>query len=245
MSCFGGHEEQIYLIEILIDKLTLTPDKIKDIGQNHIVIKIKLLDFPVFEIMREDSSTTKVGPHDQDNSIRFTVGKCYIFIKRPQDLVRELRSTKAKIGVFCVGDTYPVAETELILPGCLCDQIAMLKNDPKNLPKPFTVKGGYHLLDPGENPSGMLHMELSVVCLGRLFMPAHQLHAKSFVSGEEDKDREICMKRFVPSEFLGDSTLQDTLPQTEITLTPETGKPAKAKKKKKIKGDKKKKKEKK
>lgn len=227
MSCFGGHDEQIYLIEILIDKLTLTPSKIKDVGGHPIVIKIKLLDFPVFEFTRDDSDVSK-----RDQDVRFMIGKCCLFVKRPPDLVQGLRSSSLKIGVFRTGDTYPTAETEFTLPGCLCDQIAMIGNDPENQPKPFTVKGGIHLIDPGENPSGTLYMELIIACLGRIFKTHYELHPKSLVSGEQDKEREICVKRFVSPELLDEKIPKETVLQ-EIIPKPKKKKLPKDKKKKK------------
>lgn len=238
MSCFGGRDEQIYLIEILIDRLTLTPGKIKDIAGHPIVIKIKLLDLPVLEITRDQTDASK-AESPQDGSVRFATGKCCLLVKQPRDLVRDLRSTSMRAGVFRAGDTYPTAETELTLPGCLCDQIAMIGNDPDNQPRPFTVKGGFHLLDPGENPSGTLHMELTIACLGRLFATRHELHPKSpDVAEGEDKERELYVKRYVPPEFLPQKE-----PPPEIAVTPKKekvkktkrgkGKAAKKKKKKK------------
>lgn len=229
MSCFGGHDEQIYLIEILIDKLTLTPGKIKDIGGHPIVIKIKLLDFPVFELARDDSDASK-----RNQDVRFMVGKCCLFVKKPRDLVQGLRTSSLKIGVFRANDTYPTAETELTLPGCLCDQIAMIDNDPENQPKPFVMKGGIHLVDPGENPSGTLYMELIVACLGRIFRTHYELHPKSHASGEQDREREICVKRFVSPELL-----EEKIPK-EITPKPPAVKEKKPKDKKKTKDKKKK-----
>ncbi|XP_072747103.1 uncharacterized protein [Anoplolepis gracilipes] len=223
MSCFGGYNEQIYLIEILIDKLTLTPVKIKDIGGHPIVIKIIFLDLPMFEFTHDDSQSDAWKRGQED--VRFMTGKCCLFIKRPRDLVQELRSTKVRIGVFRKGDTYPTAETDLTLPGCLCDQIAMIDNDPSNQPKPFRVKGGFHLLDPGEDPSGTLYMELVIVCLGRASKTHCELLPKSLVSGEQDKEREIYVKRFVPPEFL-------EIPE-KVEVTPKDVKPPKVKKEKK------------
>lgn len=225
MSCFGGHEEQIYLIEILIDKLTLTPSKVKDIGEYPIVIKIKFLDLPVFVIMRDNSDASK-----RDQDIRFMIGKCQMCVKRPRELVQGLRSTNLKVGVFRADDTYPTAETELTLSGCLCDQIAMISNDPDHQPKPFTVKGGFHLLDPGENPSGTLHMELTIACLGRTFATQYELHPKSLASGEQDKEREIYVKRFVSPELL---EIPEVKKEKEITPPKIAKKPLKEKKKKK------------
>ncbi|KYM82774.1 hypothetical protein ALC53_06779 [Atta colombica] len=233
MSCFGGHNEQIYLLEILIDKLILTPDKIKVIGEYPIVIKIKLLDFPVFEFTRDDWDASK-----RNQEMRFMVGKCCLFVKRPRDLVQELRSSRFKLGVFRANETYPTAEAELTLPGCLCDQISMLDNDSQNQPKPFIMKKGINLVDPGKEPSGTLHLEFIVVCLGRIFKTLYELRPKSSVSGEQDKEREIRVTRFIPPEFL-DKT-KDVILQE---ITPEVKKPkAKKPKAKKPKKDKKKKK---
>ncbi|KAL6432485.1 hypothetical protein ACFW04_006814 [Cataglyphis niger] len=226
MSCFGGYNEQMYLVEILIDKLTLTPVKIKDIGEHPIVIKIVFLDLPLFEFTR-DYDASKRGQED----MRFLIGKCCLFIKRPRDLVHELRSTKVRIGVFRGGDTYPTAEADLTMSGCLCDQIAMVDNEPGNQPKPFIMKGGFHLLDPGEQPSGTLNMELIIVCLGRISKTNYELLPKSFISGEQDKEREIYVKRFVPPEFL------EIPEKVEIKVE----KPPKIEKKKKEKKGKKKK----
>lgn len=231
MSCFGGRDEQIYLAEILIDKLTLTPLIIKDIGEHPIVIKIRFLDLPIFEFTHGDDAR-------RDQDVRFMTGRCCLFVRRPQDLVRELRSMNVKIGVFCKDDTYPVEETELTLPGCTCDQLAMIGNDPQHLPKPFTVKGGFHLLDPGKNPSGTVYMELAVVCLGRMHKTHYELHpidtVTSPVVNEEEKKRRICLQRFVPADLLEKARAEEV-----VHAVKEKPPEKKEKKRKKKKGKKK------
>ncbi|EFN84751.1 hypothetical protein EAI_05864, partial [Harpegnathos saltator] len=118
------------------------------------------------------TDASKAESPGDGGGVRFASGKSCLFVKQPRDLVRDLRSTSMRAGVFRAGDTYPTAETELSLPGCLCDQLAVIANEPANLPRPFTVKGGFHLLDPGDDPSGTLHMELTITCLGS-FSPTH------------------------------------------------------------------------
>lgn len=216
-SCFGGHDEQIYLIEVLIDTLTLTPEKVKEIGAHPIVIKVKLLDLPVFEITREGKDAApKPG---RDGAFRFAIGRCSLFVKRPRELVHGLRSTSLRAGVFRAGDTYPTGDTAVTVPGCLCDQIAMVDNDPANPPKPFAVKGGFHLLDPGQHPSGTLHMELTIACLGRVCAILHELRPKSLVPDEQSGERELCVRRYVPPEFIEDPR------EKELAPTPEAAKP--------------------
>ncbi|KAG7202674.1 hypothetical protein KM043_009848 [Ampulex compressa] len=209
MSCFGGRDEQIYIIEILVHKLQLTPGKIKDMGDYPVAVKIKFLDFPVFEITREDFYSVKPPPRDEDGTLHFMIGRSCLFIEQPKELVRELQSTAVKVGVFRVGDTYPTAETEIPLPGCLCDQIAMVANDADNLPKPFVLKGSFHLLDPGENPSGTLEIELRLTCFGRSIMSHYEMHQKFFVFRNGDKEREYCVKRALPFDYQTDESPED------------------------------------
>ncbi|KAI4473089.1 hypothetical protein M0802_016319 [Mischocyttarus mexicanus] len=198
MSCFGGQEKQIYLVQVLIDKLQLTENKMKDIGEQAVTIKVKLLDFPIFEITREDFESIKIPPVKEDGIIQFSIGRSCLFIRRPKELVEELRTTSVGIGVFCLGDTYPLAETTVRLSGCLCDQVAMSTNDPENMPKPFSVKGGFHLLDPGENPSGMLDMELKITCLGRFITTKYELRPSFFVFKKQGDTKEFCVEHNIP-----------------------------------------------
>lgn len=225
MSCFGGRDEQIYMIEILIQKLTLTRNKIKDIGEHSVSLKIKFLDFPVFEITREDFYSLKPPPPSEDGSIQFMIGRNCLFVKRPQDLVRELHSTMIKVGVFRSGDTYPIAETEITIPGCLCDQVAMALNDYANLPKPFTVKGSYNLLDPGENPSGTLELEMRLLCFGRSMMTHYEVHSKFFAFRNAGREREFCVRRLVPPSYRPDGPDMDVSQYPDRTTLDElTGK---------------------
>ncbi|KAK1132923.1 hypothetical protein K0M31_014291 [Melipona bicolor] len=201
MSCFGGRDNQIYMVEMLIHKLTLTQSKLKDIGEHPIAVKISFLDFPTFEITREDFYSVKPPPPTEDGTFYFMIGRSCLFIKEPKDLVRELQSRMTKVGVFRVGDTYPIAETEITLPGCLCDQVAMAQNDPENLPEPFKVKGSFNLLDPGENPSGSVEVEMRMSCFGRSIMIHYELHPKFFAFKKKDQEREFCVRRLVPPSY--------------------------------------------
>lgn len=198
------------MVEMLIHKLILTQCKIKDIGEYPIVVKVKFLDFPVFEIMREDFYSLKLPPPDPETgTLHFMIGRSCMFVMQPKELVRKLQSTELKVGVFRYGDTYPTAETEITLPGCMCDQVAMSQNDAANLPKPFVAKGSYNLLDPGDNPSGTLDMELRLVCFGRSIMTHYELNPTFFTFRNEDLEREYCVRRLVPPSYRPDGLDKD------------------------------------
>ncbi|KZC06528.1 PREDICTED: uncharacterized protein LOC107194600 [Dufourea novaeangliae] len=210
MSCFGGRDERLYMLSMLVHKLTLTKGKINDIGEFPVAIKIKFLHFPVFEITREDFYAYKPPPpEDEGCTLRFMIGRSCMFVMQPKELVHELQSTIVKVGVFRVGDTYPTAETEITLPGCLCDQVAMSQNDTENLPKPFVVKDKYNLIDPGDNPSGTLEMEMTLVCLGRSYMTHYEMHPQFFAFRNQDKEREFCVRRLVPPSYHPDGVEKD------------------------------------
>ncbi|KAL2730987.1 hypothetical protein V1478_005400 [Vespula squamosa] len=217
MSCFGGQEKQIYLVEVLVEKLQLTPNKVKDFGDQAVTIKVKLLDFPLFEMTREDFESLKKSPAiiEKNGIVRFSIGRSCLFIRKPKDLVEELRTASVAIGVFCIGDTYPLAKSIVKLSGCLCDQVAMSTNDPENMPKPFSVKGGFHLVDPGENPSGILDMELKITCFGRFITTKYELRPSFFVFKKEDEMREFCVERNIPPHIREDLLKEDyALPES-------------------------------
>lgn len=215
MSCFGGREEQLYLLELMVGRLILVPEKMREVGDSRLVIKIKFIDFPVFEISRADFDSARSSPPDaEDGSLDFSAGKSCLFTKQPRDLVQAMQSSPLRIGVFCFGDTYPLAESEVPLSGCLCDQVAMAMNDPENLPKPYTLKGGFHLADPGGNPSGTMSLDLRLTCFGKSIITHYRLQPKSFLFRNDKEGGEFCVRRVVRPPLCGD----------EITKVIEDGK---------------------
>ncbi|XP_024937876.1 uncharacterized protein LOC107264887 isoform X1 [Cephus cinctus] len=92
MSCFGGHDEQLYLIELMVDKLKLTLDKIKDVGKSKLVVKIRFLDFPIFAISTNDFTGTMISSMPDENGvINLSSGESCLFVRKPKVLVEELK----------------------------------------------------------------------------------------------------------------------------------------------------------
>lgn len=216
MSCFGGTEEQLYLLELTIDKLKLPTEKFKDVAcvdgvDCSIVVKVKFLDFPTFEISQRDFYFTKASPRDSEGCLDFSTGRACLFVKQPRDLVQEMQKKPLKIGIFCAGDTYPIAETEVALEGCLCDQIAMASNDRDHLPPSYTLKGCHHLTDPGENPSGTINLGLKLSCFGKSVTTHYQLNPKSFYFKNDGDDSKYYVKRILPPSSCADQVGKDTM----------------------------------
>lgn len=212
MGCFGGKDEQLYLLELMVGRLSLVSEKIKEVRDCQLVVKIKFIDFPVFEISRNDFNSAVPSPPDaQNGSLEYSAGKSCLFTKQPRDLVQGMQSNPLRIGVFCLGDTYPIAESEIPLSGCLCDQVAMAMNDPDHLPKPYSLKGAFSLGDPGGNPSGSISLDLRLTCFGKSITTRYQLQPKSFLFKNEKDEGEFCVRRVVPPPLCGDQQMKVTL----------------------------------
>ncbi|XP_012285226.1 uncharacterized protein LOC105702316 [Orussus abietinus] len=199
MSCFGGREERIFLVELMVGKLRLTKDRVQDSADCDLVVKIKFLEFPNFEVSRDDFKYAKPPPLDGNGALDFGMGRSCLFTKQPRDLVQAMRTTPVKVGIFCRGDNYPLAETEVRLSGCLCDQIVMASNDLDHLPKPYVLNGDYDLVDPGGNPSGSVHLDFRLTCLGKSITTHYRMQAKSFLFKNNHDEGEFCVKRMSTS----------------------------------------------
>ena len=124
MSCFRGrNKEALYLIEVTVEKLKFTKEKAQEYNNCPLVIQIKVIDFPVFEISRQDFNFVKPTELDSSGYLVFNMGKCYLFTKQPTDLVSMMKSTPMLIEICRAGDKFPIAEADMSLSACLCDMV--------------------------------------------------------------------------------------------------------------------------
>ncbi|XP_034935037.1 uncharacterized protein [Chelonus insularis] len=200
MTCFGSQEELLYLFEILIQDLELTQDKIHESGGAPLLLKIKFLSLPIFTITQMDFDPTNLifNAEHKTGKISYLTGKSCLFSKKPQDLVKEMQKTPLKIGIFCLKDTYPIAEVTLPFTGCVCDQITMATNDFDHLPKPYVLQGTFGLLDPGGNPSGNLNLVIKIGCQGKYVTTHYQMEENSFVFKNDREEGRYLVQRVIP-----------------------------------------------
>lgn len=177
MSCFGGKDAQIYLIELTVERLRLSASKYReDFADCPPLIKLKFIDFPTFVIDRHveptsddddnddvdldktiqpgEQTASSPATYDELEGIVYSCGKSCLFVRKPRDLVVAMKQQPIKLGVFRGEETFPIAEATLPLSGCLCDQVAMSGNDEDHKPQPYELAGCYDLYDPGRNPAG-------------------------------------------------------------------------------------------
>ncbi|KAK0082871.1 hypothetical protein PV326_006961 [Microctonus aethiopoides] len=199
MSCFNSQEELLYLLELIVDNLILNADKIHESGDNLLVVKIKFLSMPPFVISQNDFETVNAINDVPNGKLNvFPTGISCLFSQRASDLVGEMQKTPLRIGIFCVGDIYPLAEAILPFTGCLCDQIAMALNDDDHMPEPYILHGQFGLLDPGKNPSGNINFKLKITCLGKHVTTYYQMEKNSFVFKSDRDVAQYLVKRVVP-----------------------------------------------
>lgn len=164
MSCFDSHEDQLYLLDVTVESLQLTAEKVYECDKRPLLVKIKYLDLPIFVVSPGDfEPLSPSGNETKNGRMVFSSGRSCLFARRPKTLVREMQTTKFNIGVFCSDETYPIAQVDIQISGCLCDQIAMALNDKDHLPRPFVIKDCYRLVDPGENHSGEINIEVRII----------------------------------------------------------------------------------
>ncbi|XP_011496560.1 PREDICTED: uncharacterized protein LOC105361152 [Ceratosolen solmsi marchali] len=180
MSCFGGRDDLIYLVELNVDRLRLTASKYQeDFSDTPPLVKLKFIDFPVFVIKRSDLACTP-RPYDENKGLVYAAGKSCLFVKKPRDLVTAMQLQPLKLGIFRCDETFPIAEASIPLSGCLCDQIAMARNDSTHMPKPYELTGNYNIADPGNNYAGSINILLRLTLFGSYIVSHYQIFDDSY-----------------------------------------------------------------
>lgn len=186
MSCSGTSEDQIFLVEITVERLMLNAEKYKEEFQcASPLVKIKYLEFPVFVIGRRPRDTCagmpNSEPYDESVGLVYASGKSCLFVMKPSALVRSMQIRPLAIGIFRNDETFPIAEGSISMSGCLCDQVAMARNDAFHRPEPFELYGSYCLLDPGKTPAGTVPSVSPLYSSSRWFtFPSHSGFVKIF-----------------------------------------------------------------
>ncbi|XP_011310070.1 uncharacterized protein [Fopius arisanus] len=229
MSCYDSLDVQLYLLELTLESLHLTDEKVYECDKRPLLVKIKYLDLPIFVLSPRDfDHLSPSGNETKNGSTLFSSGRSCLFGKMPKSLVREMQTEDLKIGVFCVNETYPIAQAALRVSGCMCDQIAMAGNDNDHLALPFTMGGEYGLVDPGENHSGIINLRVKLTCLGKYVTTHYQMRDNAFVFKSDREVGEFLVKPIVP----GDEVIKGEAPVEEGIEVKSQEKMKKMKKKK-------------
>lgn len=202
------------MLELLIDKLNLSPEKVREAESTPLCVRLKFVDFPTFEISQAEFATGKKQREKEnekekvDGLVDFSAGKSCIFTKQPRDLVQAMQSRPLTVGVYKVreitpcsdfGADQPICKTVVPLSGCLCDQVAMAMNDVEHLPKPYTLKNTYNLIDDQETPSGTIAIFMRLSCFGKSIVTHFAFQERSFLFKSSKSSDEFQCTRVPPS----------------------------------------------
>ena len=210
----ASEDEQLYMLELLVERLNLSSEKIQEIGSSPLSVRLDFLDFPTFEINEEEfwsaikrkemQTTLSTQRKSKAGSLDLSAGKSCLFPKKPSELVTAMRSQPLKITVqkhtekkICssIKNDPPICKSEVPLSGCLCDQVAMAMNDPRHLPKPYTIRNTWNLIDDAGNPSGTILLFLRLTCLGKSIVTQFALQEKSFLFKSSNSPNEFQCSR--------------------------------------------------
>ncbi|XP_020288798.1 uncharacterized protein LOC109857155 [Pseudomyrmex gracilis] len=189
--------EQLYMLEILIDRLNVCPEKIVNDRECDLMIRASVIDLAPVD-MTEESAKIK-GGKSKNQVNRFPnenvnyEGKTCLFVRTPSNLIRSVKSTPLSVEVYRIprGDNRNshddasrrilLCATTAFLPQCFCDQVAASKDKIDGLSKSYTTKEIYTLSDERGTACGSISMYLRLSCFGSSIINHMRLHAKSFV----------------------------------------------------------------
>ncbi|KAL6256081.1 hypothetical protein P5V15_013316 [Pogonomyrmex californicus] len=186
--------EQLYMLEILIDRLTLCPEKIVNDKKCNLMIRINFIDLMPVDIIVEESTEINGGTSNKENRSPDIncEGKTCLLIQTPSNLIRSVKSIPLSVEVYQVsreGDHNPQDDTcqvllcaaTAFLPGHFCDRVAAAKDKIDGLSESYMLTEIYTLTDEYGNPCGSMSMCLRLSCFGSSIINHLTLHEKSFV----------------------------------------------------------------
>lgn len=180
------------MLEILIDCLNLSPEKIINNEKRGLMIRVNFIDFTSVDIVAEDGKGSKNKEKRFSNEYVNYEGKTCLFVRAPSNLIRSIKSTPLSVEVYRIlrgedrnsrddtGQVLVCAATAF-LPGYFCDRVIAAKNKIDGLSKPYTLMQVYTLADEQGHPCGSISMYLRLSCFGSSIINHLTLREKSFV----------------------------------------------------------------
>ncbi|XP_015184215.1 PREDICTED: uncharacterized protein LOC107070481 [Polistes dominula] len=181
-SCKSTEDEQLFTLEVFVNDVTLYIDKLPKKELTNLGIDLKFIDFPLIRIFQNEYELTKTEKSKEIRSdakcriINFNCGQTHLFPRIPSELINAMRSSKLTLDVYKIKGISicpyqilkgPLAEAEIPLYGCLCNQVTMATNDTNYMPKPYVIKNKFVLLNEERMMCGMISLFLRLQCIGK------------------------------------------------------------------------------
>ncbi|XP_018345865.1 PREDICTED: uncharacterized protein LOC108750700 [Trachymyrmex septentrionalis] len=191
--------EQLYMLEILIDHLSLCSEKAVSNEGCDLMIRIGFVDLKPIDIIAQESikvndESTSSKENGFSNKYISCEGKTCLLIRTPSNLIRSVKSTPLSIEVYRISleenhnspdDARFVlfCAATAFLPKGFCDRITAAKNKIDGLSKLYALTKIYTLTDEHGNPCGSISTCMRLSCFGSSIINHLVLREKSFILG--------------------------------------------------------------
>ncbi|XP_023318409.1 uncharacterized protein LOC106653798 [Trichogramma pretiosum] len=177
MTCFGGREEQIYQLEITVQRLRPTKHEFECLfGGVAPDIHLSCLKLPKFIVTQpSEHALCNMEDYNEVDGIYYGAGLSCLFARKPRDIVADMKACNLMVRIFKKCELFHVAQVDIPMKGCFCDQMTMVDNDDAHKPKPFEINGLYDIVDVGENYLGSIKLHLRLSLLGQYVITNYEL----------------------------------------------------------------------
>ncbi|XP_076299037.1 uncharacterized protein LOC143218035 [Lasioglossum baleicum] len=172
----------LYLLDVFISELLLNNDAKGDVAGSSLTVKAVIIDLPVTEV----AERKRFPKNDDVHVYRFTGGRTCHFSAPCEQLVKTMKRLPVHIGVFRVGDEFPICGIRTYLSGCACDLNTLNVYKKKS----FMFRGPYDLADSGGSFAGQLDATITFTNLGKCITRCFALVNNAFIFKTDPEETE-------------------------------------------------------
>ncbi|CAL7950044.1 unnamed protein product [Xylocopa violacea] len=186
--------EQLYMLEVLVDQLTLKPE-IPDVKVEDLLVCARFTDLPEYEInVPENVEANETIENSNDSKFR----KSCLFAKTPSCLIRAIRWSPLTLELYRKDSACPeknrlfLGTTRVSLPTCMCNHVVSTQNKTDGLSSACVVKDSFDLTGPNGKVTGRITVILRLSCFGSSIIKQFSLSGKSFMLEDSPLQKFLC-----------------------------------------------------
>ncbi|XP_032682082.1 uncharacterized protein LOC116849244 [Odontomachus brunneus] len=193
--------EQLYMLEILVERVDLCPGRNADDAAEHdcLMVRVEFIDLTPVDIIAEEFIKVAGDERCKKKESRLLderanqSGKSCLFTRAPSNLIRSIKSTPLSVEVYRIPrslteernsrDDFRIllCAATAFLPECFCDRVVEAKAKRDGLPEPYTLKRTYTLADERGAACGSASIYWRLSCFGSSIIEHLALREKSFI----------------------------------------------------------------
>nr|XP_012137420.1 PREDICTED: uncharacterized protein LOC105662069 [Megachile rotundata] len=185
-------QEQLYMLEVMIDGITLNPER--GVSED-LIVRVRFTDLPECEISVPNKNIEKEDASPNE----FGYGKTCLFSKTPSCLIRAMRWSPLYLDAYRLEPTCPTKENQtflgtarISLPTCMCNHVAKTQKESTPTSTPCVVKKTFDLIGSESETIGRVSVVLRLSCFGSSIVKQFSLNEKSFVLEDSPLQKFLC-----------------------------------------------------